>query len=168
MTTVLDDENDCLIEVPIRLPLAEVERLTRIVERARRSGSMSLPRPNIQDTTPERLVMFARFILMMRRHREGAFPLVEFGEPAWDMLLDLYVQHIEGQKVSVSSLCTAAAVPPTTALRWIDAMVCAGHFVRNPDPGDGRRVHVSLTDSLLGMVENYLADMRQRAVAALQ
>ena len=84
------------------------------------------------------------------------------------MLLDLYVQHVEGHKVSVTSLCTAAAVPPTTALRWIDAMAGAGHFVRKPDPQDGRRVHISLAPSLIDAVESYLADMRQRAVAVFQ
>jgi DNA-binding MarR family transcriptional regulator len=161
-------EEDGLVEIPVRLPLTEVERLTRIIDRAHRAGLMSLARQGIEDTPPDRLAMFARFILTMRRSRESALPLIEFGEPAWDMLLDLYVQHVEGHKVSVSSLCTAAAVPPTTALRWIDAMAGAGHFVRRPDPQDGRRVHVSLAPALLAVVESYLADMRQRALAVLQ
>lgn len=161
-------EEDGLVEIPVRLPLAEVERLTMLVDRARRAGLRSMPQQAIEDTPVDRLAMFARFILTMRRAREDAFPLIEFGEPAWDMLLDLYVQHVEGHNVSVTSLCTAAAVPPTTALRWIDAMAGAGHFIRKPDPGDGRRVHVSLAPVLVEAVESYLADMRQRAVAMLQ
>jgi DNA-binding MarR family transcriptional regulator len=161
-------EEDALVEIPVRLPLVEVERLTRIIDRARRAGLMMMPRQGVDNTPPDRLAMFARFILTMRRSRESALPLIEFGEPAWDMLLDLYVQHVEGHKVSVSSLCTAAAVPTTTALRWIDAMAGAGHFVRMPDPCDGRRVHVTLTPALLDAVETYLTDMRQRALAVLQ
>lgn len=165
MATQFDEE--CVIEVPIRLPLAEIERLTRIVERARRAGSVA-PTSVIPEVSPGKLADFARFLLAMRRRRAIAFPLVEFGEPSWDMFLDLYVQHVEAKKVSVSSLCAASAVPATTALRWIDALVCRGHFVRRHDPSDGRRVHVDLSPALVGAIEAFLADTRQRAMAALR
>jgi len=167
MASMLDNGDDCLVEVPIRLSLAEIERLIRMVDRARRSDIMSSPLPTAE-VSSERLATFARFILAMRRHRENVFPLVEFGEPAWDMLLDLYVQHVEGHKVSVSSLCTAAAVPPTTALRWMDAMVGRGHFIRSHDPNDGRRVHVGLSPAMISGIESFLVDMRHRALAALR
>ncbi|MGJ3628472.1 hypothetical protein AB5I41_18845 [Sphingomonas sp. MMS24-JH45] len=38
------------------------------------------------------------------------------------MLLDLFAAELERARVSVSSLCIAAAVAPTTALRWIGRM----------------------------------------------
>src|SRR3546814_1843272 len=41
-------------------------------------------------------------------------------DPAWDMLLDLYLAAERNTRpVSISSLCIASAVPATTALRWI-------------------------------------------------
>lgn len=158
---------DCLVEVPIRLPLIEVERLLRIVDRSRRSGEIPASSSDGSDTAPENLATLARFLASARRRRDAAFPGIEFGEPAWDMLLDLYVQHVEGRKVSVSSLCTAAAVPPTTALRWIETLTNAGQFIRSPDPLDGRRVHVSLAPTLISAIELYLTDVRRRATTAL-
>ena len=61
------------------------------------------------------------------------------------MLLDLYAARLEGSRVSVSSLCIAASVPPTTALRWIGTMHDAGLFEREADPGDRRRAHITLS-----------------------
>ncbi len=49
-----------------------------------------------------------------------------------------------GNRVAVSSLCIAAAVPATTALRWIKALTDRGLFVRAADPQDGRRVYIEL------------------------
>lgn len=65
------------------------------------------------------------------------------------MLLDLYAAHLEGTQVSVSSLCIAAAVAPTTALRWIGKMTEAGLFTRQPDPVDRRRAFMVLTERAL-------------------
>lgn len=169
MATVIEPTGaDCLVEVPIRLSLADVDRLVRVVDRARRSGMMDADGADVFPKTPERLATFARFLLAARRRRVSVFPNAEFGEPAWDMLLDLYVQHVEGRCVSVSSLCTAAAVPATTALRWIDMMVREDMFVRQPDPTDGRRVHVRLNEGVVDMLEAYLGEMRDRAWRAIQ
>ena len=42
------------------------------------------------------------------------------------MLLDLTAARAEHTRVSVTSLCIASGVPPTTALRWIGQMSDAG------------------------------------------
>lgn len=62
------------------------------------------------------------------------------------MLLDLYAAQYETQPVSVSSLCIAAGVPATTALRWIKTMTGYGWLVRTRDDNDGRRVYVHLAE----------------------
>ena len=41
-----------------------------------------------------------------------------FGEPAWDILVDLFIHQSRGKRVSVTSSCIASRVPPTTALRF--------------------------------------------------
>jgi DNA-binding MarR family transcriptional regulator len=87
-----------------------------------------------------------RRMLRQRRMREQYFPADLFADPAWDMLLDLYAARLERQPVSVSSLCIAAAVPATTALRWIKTMTDAGLFVREADPQDGRRIFIALVE----------------------
>lgn len=79
-----------------------------------------------------------------------------FADPAWDMLLDLMAARLEKNRVAVSSLCIAAAVPATTALRWIKALTDRGLLVRSADPQDGRRVYIELSDDVARSLGAYL------------
>jgi hypothetical protein len=69
-----------------------------------------------------------------------------FGEPAWDILLDLFIATKERRKVSVMSACIGSAVPSTTALRWISALEREDLISREDDPDDARRTYVALTE----------------------
>ncbi len=89
----------------------------------------------------------ARAKIRERRQRELFLPADIFADPAWDMLLDLYAAHYERREVSVSSLCIAANVPATTALRWIKSMTDHGMFERTCDPNDGRRILIAIGES---------------------
>jgi Winged helix DNA-binding domain len=99
---------------------------------------------------------FIRSIIRARRLRDHFFRDELFADPAWDMLLDLMAARVERQRVAVSSLCIAAAVPPTTALRWIKTLCDQGLFVRVADPEDGRRVFIELSAETAAMMEAYL------------
>ncbi|MGP1352045.1 MAG: winged helix DNA-binding protein [Parasphingopyxis sp.] len=103
-----------------------------------------------------------RVMIRMRRLRERFFDRDLFADPAWDMLLDLMAARLEGRQVAVSSLCIAAAVPPTTALRWIRTMTDRGLFVRRSDPRDGRRVFIELSDDAAHAIERWFAAARQK------
>lgn len=98
-----------------------------------------------------------RDIIKRRRLRERYFDAELFADPAWDILLDLKAADLEGQSVSVSSLCIAASVPPTTALRWITAMTESGMLVRRQDPDDARRVFIELSDESSAKLDDYFA-----------
>jgi hypothetical protein len=98
-----------------------------------------------------------RAVIRLRRTRERFFRSDLFADPAWDMLLDLMAARLERMRVAVSSLCIAAAVPPTTALRWIKTMCDNGMFVRTADPEDGRRVFIELSDSAASAMTAYLS-----------
>jgi hypothetical protein len=97
-----------------------------------------------------------RGIIRSRRLRDQFFRSDLFADPAWDMMLDLFAARLEQRKVAVSSLCIAAAVPPTTALRWIKSLCDQGLFVRKADPEDGRRVFIELGDAPAAALEAYL------------
>lgn len=97
-----------------------------------------------------------RSVIRVRRLRDHYFRSAMFADPAWDMLLDLYAARLERQRVAVSSLCIAAAVPATTALRWIKTMTDQRLFVRVADPQDGRRVFIELSDEAAAGLEAYL------------
>ena len=102
-----------------------------------------------------------RRMLRQRRMREQYFPADLFADPAWDMLLDLYAARLERQPVSVSSLCIAAAVPATTALRWIKTMTDAGLFVRGDDPQDGRRIFIALAEGAYDALARYFEALEE-------
>ena len=97
-----------------------------------------------------------RRLLRMRRERERFFPADIFADPAWDMLLDLTAAHLEGKQVPVSSLCIAAAVPTTTALRWVRSLTVAGLLERRIDPLDARRSHIKLSQGATEAMMGYL------------
>lgn len=98
-------------------------------------------------------------VIRARRLRTRFFPEHLFADPAWDMLLDLLQAEIAQLRVPVSSLCIAAAVPATTALRWLKTMVTEGIFLRRADPHDGRRVFVELAPDASRTLRRYFAEL---------
>jgi hypothetical protein len=108
-----------------------------------------------------------RSVIRLRRLRERYFPSELFADPAWDMLLDLTAARIERTRVAVSSLCIAAAVPPTTALRWIKAMTDKGLLRRIADPHDARRIFIQLSDDAAQAMDKYLRAARGSAGQAI-
>lgn len=102
----------------------------------------------------------AKQIRKVRWTRQKFFGTGLFGEPSWDMLLELYLIELSGKRESVSGLCLASGVPPTTALRHLNNLVDRGWMVRDDDPHDRRRVMVSLSAkgrSTLDQFFNHLA-----------
>ncbi|WP_425262522.1 winged helix DNA-binding protein [Sphingobium cyanobacteriorum] len=102
------------------------------------------PLQNAEKAVPSITAQQVRDLLRARRIRADFLPGDLFADPAWDMLLDLLAARLEQERVSVSSLCIAAAVPPTTALRWIRTLTDKGLVKRHADPHDGRRVFIAL------------------------
>jgi DNA-binding MarR family transcriptional regulator len=137
-----------------------IEKLEEMLKAAR---SVHLPYPRAPDSE---MVRLARLIFKARRRRDEALDGLglDFGEPAWDLLLDLFISYHEGRQISVSSACLAASVPPTTALRWIGHLGDVDLLVREPDPADRRRCHIRLTPRGIEAMEHYLS--REVAVRA--
>ena len=98
-----------------------------------------------------------RAAIRARRLRDELFGNGWFEDPAWDILLDLFAAGLERADVSVSSLCIAAAVAPTTALRWITRLQAAGLIERRPDPRDRRRMFIVLSERARGLMRRYWA-----------
>ena len=100
-----------------------------------------------------------RRIIRNRQMRARFFDGDLFADPAWDILLDLTAARAEHTRVSVTSLCIASGVPPTTALRWISQMVEAGLLQRVEDEIDRRRAFVTLTDQAADAMARFFAGM---------
>lgn len=106
-----------------------------------------------------------RRIIHQRQLRARFFDGELFADPAWDMLLDLTAARVEHSRVSVTSLCIASAVPPTTALRWISQLTEVGLFERVEDETGRRRAFIQLTDKACDAMARYFAELGKHAAA---
>ena len=149
----------------LRQLTAEVNRIAGMLSRL---SDGPAPAPRVPENAgaedkPEVSVDTVRKIIRARRLRARYFPDHLFADPAWDMLLDLLQAELSHLRVPVSSLCIAASVPATTALRWLKTMVSEGLFVRRADPHDGRRVFVELAPDTRSALRRYFAEVDQVA-----
>lgn len=141
-------------EATLYAPVRSREPASPFIEDHVRSVSRSFESQPPHATVSPRDV---RRIIRARRMRDELFPADMFADPAWDMLLDLYAAKLDHARVSVSSLCIAAAVPATTALRWIKTLCETGIFLREADQQDGRRIFVALSDQATDAMHRYFA-----------
>ena len=101
--------------------------------------------PGRTERSEESLAALARLLYQGRVNRQRYFSHGLFGEPAWDMLLDLYINRVLGRSVSTSSLSLASHVPQTTALRWVRELCDRGLARRRAHPTDARVTLIELT-----------------------
>jgi len=86
-----------------------------------------------------------RRIIRARRIREEQLGAYLFADPAWDILLEALATELAQKRISVSGLCSASAVPATTALRWVKRLEQDGWLIRIADRFDARRDWMELT-----------------------
>jgi hypothetical protein len=122
-----------------------------------RDSDEDLPPTVVSDIPAERV----KSVILARRLRGRFFPEDLFADPAWDMMLDLLYAELIHQRVAVSSLCVAAAVPATTALRWLNTLVKQQIVVRRDDPHDGRRVFIELSPHASSALRRYFAEVEE-------
>ena len=157
LSDIAADQN----ETRLRQLSDEVSRIASTLARLS-TGPASVTRPTelppVAGELPQVSADTVRSVIRARRLRSRYFDEGMFADPAWDMLLDLLQAETAQLRVPVSSLCIAASVPATTALRWLKTMTQQGIFVRRADPNDGRRVFVELSAEASQSMRRYFAD----------
>jgi len=108
-----------------------------------------------QRIDPQVLLRRAIMIIRARRKRIELFGASMFREPAWDMLLALFVAS-EGRRLTIGRLTAVVGAPMTTALRWIQYLIDQGLVIRELHPTDARAVFVELSESGKSLIELYL------------
>lgn len=93
---------------------------------------------------------------ILRRQLVGSPEL--FGEPAWDMLLDLFIHESKGQHLSMSSLCATAGIPNSSAMKLAQRLCEAGILERTPDIFDGRRTLMKIAPEVAHRLRAYFAE----------
>jgi predicted transcriptional regulator len=105
----------------------------------------------------EKLAVIATWLYSERIYRSGQFNPALFGEPAWDMLLDLFIQKVAGRRVCTTSLCLGANVPQTTGLRYIALLEEEGLVIRSDAMDDKRLSLVDFTAEGFKRMRQYLS-----------
>ncbi len=67
----------------------------------------------------DRAAAAAYSILKARRSRANFLPAELFHEPAWDLLLELFVADAEGRRLTGREVSDAANVTPSVMSRWL-------------------------------------------------
>lgn len=129
-----------------RAPLRTKEQLQQIglvIDQFRRDETMRAKADD--DRGADELLAIAKSIYDLRRLRDDAFDAGLFSDPAWDILLSLFIAGEEGREVNVTGVCIASAASPTTALRHISKLVSAKLVTRVRSEGVGQPVRVALS-----------------------
>jgi hypothetical protein len=115
-------------------------------------------RPNtiIVEPAATRLLMAKAWRRANELPREVFGDQTMFGNPALNILLDLYIGYHEKVAINVSSACFASSAPPTTALRYITRLVQLGFVQRSNDQRDQRVNLLSLTNDGIGRMDGLL------------
>lgn len=95
--------------------------------------------------------------LEKRRKRVAIFGPQMFAEPAWEMLLILYLSE-GGQRHTQTSLSELSGASRSTGMRWIDFLVGQALICREEHPTDRRRNFVGLSDKGRELLEMYLSE----------
>lgn len=111
---------------------------------------------------PRDMSAVVRSILKSRQRRAEFIGPNLFSDPAWDILLDLTSARLDGKVVPVSSVCAAAAVPMSTALRHIRQLVDSGMVRRWQDPSDKRRDLLELQPDVMAAMIDYLETVTRK------
>lgn len=146
---------------------SELQALTRLLSKV------------ITTATPPSTGAVERIELVARAERHYAFRRLRerltvsafgdglFADPAWDMMLDLYVQTSRGVSVSVTSACIGGTAPPTTALRYLTDLEKRGVVQRFSNPTDKRSLHVRMTEEGMELMDRICAQMPEQEAVSL-
>ena len=145
----------------------ERERTALLIEADGTDGS--LEDADLADRDGPLCLELARELYRARRKRDKIFGTANlFGEPAWDILLDLFIAAKENRRVSLMSACIGSAAASTTALRWITALERDELVIREDDPQDARRTYVRLSErGYMAMIDFFTASSQSISPTAV-
>jgi DNA-binding MarR family transcriptional regulator len=98
-----------------------------------------------------------RYVIEERARRFEYLRADLFAEPAWDILLRLYMSELSEERVTVACLAESTYVPSSTTIRWIKMLECENLIARIIEPCQPRRVIVALTDKGSGAMAGYFS-----------
>ena len=124
-------------EVTLTLGPDEVLALKRILT------SVAQRDVSLEDRTRDPAMLVAEMMCDGRAARARIFPASMFGEPAWDILLALYVTD---EEPAASDLARRTDIPASTIWRWLAYLEGHKLIAREESSADRRAHKIRLTD----------------------
>lgn len=112
-----------------------------------------------KEASREELILRARIVLHSRQLRADYFNRAMFGEPAWDVLLALYITDEAEGRQSIGRIAEWIRAPLTTVARWIDYLEKERLVRREAHPGDKRVIFIRLMEKGRELLDAYLGGM---------
>jgi hypothetical protein len=137
--------------------MSTIQTLAQQVNDAHHVKRVATPRfrPAVKFETP--LSFYAKHVRKMRLDARSHLPADLFGDPGFDMLIDLFIAREEQTQLSITSIVTAGLTPATTGLRWLAKLEKHALVDRSPDPFDARRSYIGLSESGYSMMTEWLS-----------
>jgi len=99
--------------------------------------------------------------ISQRKAREGHFDRAGiFGEPAWDILLTVYVGQTRNEKTTIDHLCTQGSTAQIS-LRWLNILQQQGFLSFFDDEEHGGCRLVQLSNWAYDRMTHYLTEDRR-------
>ena len=152
-------------------PETDAERLLQLSEELIRIAGLltQLPRrlgqplglhcPRVHLSVPDDLIERVSWLIHARRIRSRYLAPELLAEPAWDILLELLRAELVQEQLSIAAVCTAAGVPASTGLRWLNALEHRGLVVRQDNSDDVSRTLVVLSSEGSLALQRYFLDV---------
>ena len=138
-----------------RKDVDDASRLLKLLASEKRPEPVDAAQAETRISTDE-LLGRARQIVAQRRRRLELFGAAIFGEPAWEMLLLLYVTHTS-RRFTVGQLADQSGASKSTGARWIDYLEQRQFVEKDHHPTDRRLSFVRLSSKGRSALEMYLS-----------
>lgn len=97
----------------------------------------------------------ARAARKARRERQRIFGETLMSDPAWDILLELFVARIEGRQLRLSQVSSAIGFSEGTLIRWAAQLIEAKLVASSPNAADPKDRILALTDEGVNLMCDY-------------
>jgi hypothetical protein len=144
IAVLVDESGYTIVDLPLRLTAADFAKLSAAAANLSTGAHTSpLQSPGARmESAVERAVA----LLDLRKKRDLNLGTDLFGEPAWDIMLDLFIRRAAGRRTNATSAAIASRAPTTTALRYIALLEKRGLLDKNVAEHDLRVQYVELSD----------------------
>ena len=144
-------------DVPIKLTRAQLEKMLRAVASDVDDVKVQSSPAETGNALTAMAVKKAQDLIEITKRRSRLVSVANlFADPAWFILLDLFVRQHSGLQTSVSSACHASFSPVTTALRHLAILTERKIIEREYDSVDQRRIFLRLTEEASAEIQRTL------------